>query len=55
MLIFDHYFLMVFFTDIVRHAQEIHAGGDATHVHRGGLAVRGRDESRPYKPLGDAC
>ena len=55
MLIFDHYFLMVFFTDIVRHAQEIHAGGDTTRVHRRGLTVRGRDESRPYKPLGDAC
>jgi hypothetical protein len=36
MLIFDHYFLMVFFTDIVRQAQTIVADGDVPHVHRGG-------------------
>ncbi len=46
-------FLPYSFPTPVRHAQHVHTGRDATHVHRGGLY--GRDESRPYKPLGDAC
>ena len=61
---FSAYRFTTFLPHPVRHTQEIHAGGDATQVHRRGLAVRGRDEScggrdescggrdssRPYKP-----
>jgi len=41
--LFLHHLPPIFLPLPVLHAQDIHAGGDATYVHRRSLAVRGRD------------